>query len=344
MPAAVPGPAAGDISPGRFRSLDTGRGVRYLKPMRLSARFMACALAVAVLPGCGSFRRVMIGGAAEAFSGARTVEVFSSDNDPELVADAMPLALKTYEVLLSEDPRNKGLHLAAASGFVQYAVAFVEEEAERLEDTDLAESRRQRARVALLCRRGVGYGLAGLEIEHPGFTERLREDAREALKWMSPNDVPLLYWAGAGWGKVIASEPSNMARVAEMSLVEAIMRRVLELDEGYGEGDVHEFFIAFEGGRSEAMGGSADRAREHYRRALELSAGKKASPHVTLAATVAVREQDLRAFRDLLGDALAVDPEAVKRWRLGNILARRRAERLLGSVPDLFVEYEEGEE
>ncbi len=316
----------------------------YLKPMRLSMGLTGLLLAAALLPGCGTIRRVMIGGAAEAFSGGRTVEVFSSDNDPELVADAMPLALKTYEVLISEDPRNRGLHLAAASGFVQYAVAFVEDEADRLADKDLAESRRQRARVARLCQRGLDYALAGLEIEHPGFPGRLREDARKALDWMGPKDVPLLYWAGVGWAKVIASEPSNMARVAEVSLVEAIMRRVLELQEGYGDGDAHEFFIAFEGGRSEAMGGSADRAREHYRRALELSGGKKASPHVTLATTVAVREQDLESFRELLGMALEVDADGERKWRLGNVLAQRRAERLLERIPDLFVDYEEPEE
>lgn len=302
---------------------------------------MAWALAAVLASGCGPVRRAVIGGAAEAFSGPRAVEVFASDDDPELVADAMPLALKTYEILIAGDPINRHLHLAAASGFVQYAVAFVSEEAERLQAEDLDRSRKQRLRASRLALRGRDYALTGLEIEHPGFLQRLREDPAKALGLMTERDVPLLYWAGVGWGAAISGDPSNMSRMAELSLVEALMRRVLELDEAYGDGEVHEFFITFEGGRSEAMGGSPERARSHYRRAVELSGGRKASPHVALAATVAVREQDLEVFRALLGKALAVDPDGVKKWRLGNILAQRRAQRLLGQIPDLFVDFEE---
>jgi hypothetical protein len=132
-----------------------------------------------------------------------------------------------------------------------------------------------------------------------------------------------------------------MARLAELSLAEAVMRRVLELKEDFGDGVVHEFFISFEGGRSEMMGGSAARAREHYRRAVVLSEGAKASPHVALAATVAVREQNLEEFRDLLKKALAVDVNEVPKWRLGNVVAQEKAQWLLNRIPDLFVDYEE---
>ena len=110
---------------------------------------------------------------------------------------------------------------------------------------------------------------------------------------------------------------------------------------GPGDGAVHEFFIVYEGGRSEAMGGSPERAREHYARAVEITGGRKASPHVALATSVLVREQDVQGFRDLLEKAIAVDVQEVKKWRLSNILAREKARWLLGRIPELFVEYEE---
>ena len=53
------------------------------------------------------------------FSGEKAIEVFTSDDDPELVRDAFPFGLKTYELLIAEDPENPALYLAAAAGFVQ---------------------------------------------------------------------------------------------------------------------------------------------------------------------------------------------------------------------------------
>lgn len=80
------------------------------------------------------------------------------------------------------------------------------------------------------------------------------------------------------------------------------------------------------------------RAREHYRQALELSEGRRASVHLALAEAVSVREQNLDEFRKLLAAALAVDLEAAPEQRLANVLARRRARWLQSRVPDLFLE------
>jgi hypothetical protein len=319
----------------------------YLKTMKPGTSFKPLLagifplLLVALLSSAGcSLRGAAISGAAGAFSSERAAEVYSSDDDPELVRDAFPFGLKTYELLLAEDPGNRSLHLAAAAGFIQYASAFLDDEADMLEDEDFDRARELKGRAVRLYLRGRDYALGGLELDHEEFRRRVREDPAAALAGVEKEDVPFLFWAGAGWAGAIAGNPSDMSRVAELSVAEAIMRRVLELDESYGDGGVHEFFIVFEGGRSEAMGGSPERAREHYRRAVELSGGGKASPHVALASTVAVHRQDLESFRGLLAKALAVDVNGVKKWRLGNVLAQKKASWLLEKVPDLFLEYE----
>jgi predicted anti-sigma-YlaC factor YlaD len=86
------------------------------------------------------------------------------------------------------------------------------------------------------------------------------------------------------------------------------------------------------------MGGSADRARKHFERAMQLSGGLRASPMVSLAETVAVREQDRKEFRSLLERALAVDPDARPEWRLANLVMQRRARWLLSREDLLFAE------
>jgi hypothetical protein len=74
-----------------------------------------------------------------------------------------------------------------------------------------------------------------------------------------------------------------------------------------------------------------------------LTQGKKASPFVALASSVAVRQQDYQMFKELLHKALEIDTDAVPKWRLVNILAQQKAQWLLDHSPDLFLEYEEPE-
>jgi hypothetical protein len=87
------------------------------------------------------------------------------------------------------------------------------------------------------------------------------------------------------------------------------------------------------------MGGSAERARRHFERAMELSRGEKVSPLVTLAETVSVRSQDRKEFLDLLDRALAFDArKEAPGYRLANLVAQRKARRLKGRVDELFLE------
>src|SRR5262245_35221422 len=105
----------------------------------MSPRFAIPALATALLlaggTGC-SVKKLAVNKLGDALAEAGTT--YASDDDPELVRQALPFGLKTIESLLSESPRHRGLLLAAASGFVQYAYAFVQQDADEAEDVDLA--------------------------------------------------------------------------------------------------------------------------------------------------------------------------------------------------------------
>lgn len=294
-----------------------------------------------LLCGCGLFRQTAVDGISEAFLGERAAAVFAADEDPELVRDALPFSLKTNEILIAQNPENPALRLAAAAGFVQYAAAFLDDEADRHVASDLPRARELQRRAAGLYRRGRDHALAGLELAHPGWRARLRDSPAAALSAIGRPEAPLLFWAGAGWAGAISTSAGDPAQTVDLPLAGALAGRALELDETWGDGAVHEFLIAFEGGRTGALGGSEQRAREHFRRAVDLTGGRKASPYVALAATVSVHRQDLAEFKDLLVRALAVDTSAEPRWRLSNTLSQRKARWLLDHAADLFFEAEE---
>lgn len=264
-------------------------------------------------------------------------EVFARDDDPELVRDAVPFALKAMESLLESSPQHKGLLAALCKGFTQYAVAFVRQDAEEAQDPEARRTGMERTRRLLL--RAKEYGMRGLSAGRGGFAAALSADPAGAAARVGAEDVPLLYWTAAAWSLAVASSPDDPSLLADLPRCEAMMRRALALDERYGDGAIHEFFVAFEGGRPEAMGGSVDRARHHMERATALSGGRKVSPLVTFAETVSVRTQDRQGFLDLLDRALAFDARTeAPEHRMDNLVSQRRARWLKGRVDELFLE------
>jgi predicted anti-sigma-YlaC factor YlaD len=262
---------------------------------------------------------------------------FSSENDPELVRAAAPFSLKLMESLLAETPNHAGLLTAATSGFTQFSYAFVQQDADEMEDKDLEAAEAIRARARLLYLRARDYGLRGLGLQHPRFEELLRADARKAVKSAGGKDVPLLYWTGAAWAAAISLSKDHPDLIAELPLVEALMDRALALDEGYGSGAIHTFFISYEMSRPGGLGNAAARSRVHFDRAMALSQGFQAGPLVALAEAVCVQNQDLKEFESLLHRALAVNVDARPEWRLPNLVVQRRAKWLLGRTDELFL-------
>jgi hypothetical protein len=187
---------------------------------------------------------------------------------------------------------------------------------------------------------GVITPFRGLEVKHVHFTAILKTDRRSALAMTTKEDVPFLYWAGVSWAGALSAARDDLDLIAELPTAGALVGRVLELDETYDLGAAHEFFVSYEGSRP---GGSTEQAREHYRRALEISRGKRTSVYLALAETVSVEEQNLVEFKALIAAALAVNPDEVPDLRLANVIAQRRARWLQRRIPDLFLEAESTE-
>ena len=293
--------------------------------------FFICGL---VLMGC-SIKQLAVDAMAEALSGEGS-DVFATDDDPQLVGEALPFTLKTMEALLRSSPDNRKLLVATSAGFVQYGHAFVLRPAEALEESDLESARKGRQRAKRLFLRARDYGTRALELDHPGFSEKIVLQPVQAVEGMRKADVPALYWTGAAWGSAISADKSDMALIGDLPSVTAIMEKALELDESWNRGAIHEFFIIYDAGRTAAEGGGAESAETHFQRAMELNEGQSVAPLVALAESVCVKQQDRERFESLLKQALETDIDPFPQYRLANILAQQRAKYLLANVDGLF--------
>lgn len=291
-------------------------------------------LVMALASGC-SIRKIAVNRLGDALAGNATT--FASDEDPELVRQAVPFSLKLIEGLLAETPRHEGLLLAATKGFAQYSYAFVQLEADETEDRDLPAATAMRERAGRLYVRARNYGLRGLEARHPGFGQLLRSDAAAAARRLTRDEVPVLYWTAVSWAAAINLAKDDPDLIADLPAVEALVARALVLQEDFDSGGLRTFLISFESTRKSQPGELAARIRNHYERALELAKGTLAGPLVTYAEVMSVKNQNLAEFESLLKQALAVDVNARPEYRLENLLMQRRAKWLLGHKDQLFL-------
>ncbi len=263
---------------------------------------------------------------------------FADDDDIELVGDALPFSLKLTDSLLLDSPRDRGLLRSAAQGYVLYAYAYVQFPAEQTATEDLDRARYLRDRARKLYLRAYDYAIRGLEVNVPGIAEALHDRPGEALERIGSEDadeVTFLYWAASALGLAVSVSKDDPAMLARLAEVQAILSRALALDETYDAGALHEFALILAGASPGLR--DHDAIDRHYRRALELSEGKRASLYVAYAMAGPLPAQDREAFRTLVEKALAVEPDAVEGQRLVTALAQRRARWLLGRMDELFL-------
>lgn len=303
----------------------------------LPSPFLAFLTALALLGTLSScsIKKMAVNSVANSLTSGP--DVYGRDDDPELVREAVPFGLKTMESLLETLPKHRGLLLGLCRGFTQYGAAFVQADADAIEASDYAAASTMRERALKLFLRARGYGLRGLELDHRGLTTRLQTMPDSAAREIKLKELPMLYWTAAAWGSAISLGKDRAELLADLGSVRALMQRGIMLDEAYDGGAFHEAMIVLEA-LPRDLGGSPERAREHFLRAVQLSQGRKASPYVSLAQTVSVLTQNRREFRELLEQALAVDPERDPSQRLTTLVVQRQARSLLLREDDLFLE------
>jgi predicted anti-sigma-YlaC factor YlaD len=293
--------------------------------------------------GC-SIRTYALRATADALSG--TSGGLGTDDDPSLVRDAAPFGLKTMESLAASLPDHRPIRLALASGFAQYSYAFVNQEADRAEDKDIAQARALWLRARRLYLRARNYALAGLEIAHPGSRAALLGGDRAAwqasLAKMTVADVPYLYWCAAAWGLAVSTAKDDANLIGDLPAVDMVMQRAQALQPDYDDGAIFEFYVSFDAARSKQQGGGPERAREDLERAQKLGKGYKLGSIVSYAEGVLIGEQKKAEFVQRLRKVVETDvyseEPAWKQQRLANIIAQQRAQWLLSRLSDLFAE------
>ncbi len=265
--------------------------------------------------------------------------VYESDNDIELVGEALPFGLKLTESLLQEAPNHPGLLMSASRGFMLYTYGYVHFDAELAANKDIDQARAYRKRAQNLYLRAHGYALRALELAYPGIGDVLQNDPQAAMAMIDgtqkERDLSHLYWTAASLGMAISVSKQDMSMLARLPEVDALIDKALALDPEWNEGSLYEFGISWSAARRGTM--DYDRLRHYFERAEQLSQGRRASLYLAYAEAVTIPQQQRDKFKALMTRALAIDPDIDPDNRLLNLIAQRRAQWLLDQIDELFL-------
>ena len=289
--------------------------------MLLHFRFLN-SLSIICLLAAGCSQRILVRMSTPLISAG--FESLSEEGDLQLAEHAAAANLKLLDAAIKTDPNNKKLLQLACRGYSGFALAFVpEDENERARD---------------FYGRARSYGLRALKRDRRFRTigEMTTDELKAALRKCVRRDVPRLFWPALAWGFWINLSRDKPAALAELPKVEAIMERVIELDERYFHGGPHLFFGTIYGSRTRMLGGDPVRAKKHFERNIEISGGKFLLTYYFQARYLAIQNQDREAFEQLLNKVEDAPSDLLPEQRLLNSVARRRASDLLLEVDDYF--------
>lgn len=252
------------------------------------------------------------------------------ESDLLLVRDASPFYLKLSESLLKQTPGHTKLAEAVASGFTQYAYAFVSFEAEKIEPVNAGAAQALRERAAQLYLRAHRHAMTALAQQSSGFSEGLFSPIPANWPRLSDAQVGLAYWAAASWGGFISLSKDSPEAVADLPVALRLAGLAYAKNPDHGEGGLAGLMGNFEAARP---GGSRSQALAYFDQAIHVSRGTAAGFYLGKAESLALPDGDKVAFTALLQRALEA---SAAHPSLENEIMRERALWLSSRIDELF--------
>lgn len=271
---------------------------------------------VCALSGCGQLIASQTAGLAQELSDAML-----NHDDPQTVAAAIPTFLLTMDAMAGDDA-SASLRLSAARLYTAYGGTFVDDP-ERQQR--LSRHAWNHARAAL-----CDYNNDWCDWPDAEFNA-----LKTAIGDTDEDDVAVLYGFATTWLGYIQAHSEDWSQVAALPRVQALLERVVVLDEAHDHGGAHLYLGAIATLLPPAIGGKPEVARAHFDRVLALSEGRHLMAKVEYARRYARLMFDKELHHRLLTEVLATDIH-VDGLTLVNALAHQQARALLDEENDYF--------
>lgn len=274
-------------------------------------------LSLVTLPACSRVVSMAASDLADNLSHA-----IANNDDPETVREGAAAYLLMLDGMIHSDPENEALLTQAAALYSTYGAAFVQDP--------------ERARK--LSTRALDYAERAVCVRYSDDCDLRKAEFKvfeSRIQRIEGKDVPVFFTLGSAWAGWIQAHKGDLEAVAELSRVEAVMQRIVAIDETYRQGSAHLYLGTFAILVPPALGGRPEVAREHFERAITLSKGENLMAKVVYARQYARMVYDRELHDRLLTEVLAANPQ-VPEMVLQNTLAQDRARELMATADDYF--------
>jgi hypothetical protein len=291
---------------------------------RFQFKWIFLLVSIGLLVGCGNMRAKMTVSSMRPIMDKMNIAV-NKNSDVELVKDAMPASLVQMDGFLEADPENEDLLLRAAEANGGYAFLF-------LMDTDKPRARK-------LYQKSKEYALRVL-LKNSDFQEafdKSEDEFTKSLKTFDKDDVRALFLAANNWLSWIGlSHADNTKALTDLPKVEAIMNRIVELDDTFNYGCVHAMLGSYLASRPVMLGGNPKEADWHFKQAFEITDSKYLMWKFLYAKFYAVQIQDRELFVKTLQEVISSPENLLPEKNFVNEAARMKSKTLLAEADEFF--------
>lgn len=285
--------------------------------MRRISPLLAAGLAL-LLASCASITEKAGSKLADSLS-----DGISNAKDPDMVRTGLPAYVLLIDGFIRGEPDSASMLLAGARLYSAYAGGFV------------SDANRGR----MLADIGLDYAKRGLCAEHEDFCTVLNGsdfDAFQAqLEGFDDDDIGPLYTLASSYAAWVQADTGDFARIAELPRIEALLKRVAELERGYDHGNALAYLGVMNCLRPESLGGKPEHGKALLQEAFAISGQKNQMSKVLEAQFCARLLFDQELHDRLLNQVLTADPVADD-LTLSNVLAQDRAKQLIESGKEYF--------
>ena len=282
-------------------------------PVRHWAR-AALLLPLFLMAGCAA---MIVNSATDTLSAA-----ILDQTDPQLVAEGAPAYLLLLDGMIQTNPDSSGLLATGAQLFAVYGALFSA-------DTERAAQYAGKARA---------YGVRAICLDHEpacGWSELDFDAFVTELEAVPARNTDSLFAYGVGWLSYLQATSADWQAVADLPRVQAVLDRLVVMDDGYRDGAVHVYLGTLNSLRPPALGGKPDVAQDHFERAITLSGGRDLGAKVQYAKGYAKLVYD-RELHDRLLTEVIEAPAEEPGLTLFNVLAQQEAKVLLEAADEYF--------
>ena len=246
------------------------------------------------------------------------------ETDLILAEQALASDIKLLEGMIKGDPENEHLLLLTCQALSGYVLGFAEDEAP------------DRARNLYLRARDYGLKILRKDKDFVEMENKSLDEFKLVINSIPIKKIDALFWSAFAWAGWINLSLNDPQAFIDLTKVQIMMQRVLDLDETYFHGAVHLFFGSIWGFKPVMIGGNPEKAKEHFEENIKITKGNFLLTYIYYIKYYAIKTLNEELFDQMIEKINETPADVLPGFQLLNMIAKKKAAYLIKNRDEFF--------